>query len=47
MELDWSSIWCLPVSPEKCESSFFSMDPNQASQSRSLFLTHHSSSTLS
>ena len=26
----WSSLWRLPLNPKKCESSFFSTDPHQA-----------------
>ena len=27
----WSEHWCLPLNPSKCEASFFSVDPHQAS----------------
>ena len=27
----WSEYWCLPLNPSKCEASFFSVDPHQAS----------------
>ena len=26
----WSEYWCLPLSPSKCQASFFSVDPHQA-----------------
>ena len=26
----WSEYWCLPLNPNKCEASFFSVDPHQA-----------------
>ena len=26
----WSNLWRLPLNPKKCESSFFSIDPHQA-----------------
>ena len=26
----WSNLWRLPLNPKKCESSFFSTDPHQA-----------------
>ena len=29
----WSEYWCLPLNPSKCEASFFSVDPHQATSS--------------
>ena len=26
----WSEYWCLPLNPNKCEASFFSVDPHHA-----------------
>ena len=26
----WSEYWCLPISPSKCEASFFSVEPHKA-----------------
>ena len=34
----WSEYWCLPLSPRKCEASFFSVDPHQANLQPNLLL---------
>ena len=34
----WSEYWCLPLSPSKCEASFFSVDPHQANLQPNLLL---------
>ena len=34
----WSNLWRLPLNPKKCESSFFSTDPHQATFQRRLNL---------
>ena len=34
----WSEYWCLPLSPRKCEASFFSVDPHQACLQPNLLL---------
>ena len=34
----WSEYWCLPLNPSKCEASFFSVDPHQASLQPNLLL---------
>ena len=34
----WSEYWCLSLNPRKCEASFFSMDPHQASLQPNLLL---------
>ena len=34
----WSEHWCLPLNPSKCEVSFFSLDPHQASLQPNLLL---------
>ena len=34
----WSEYWCLPLSPCKCEASFFSADPQQANLQSNLLL---------
>ena len=34
----WSEYWCLPLNPRKCEASFFSVDPHQASLQPNLLL---------
>ena len=34
----WSECWCLPLNPNKCEASFFSVDPHQANLKPNLLL---------
>ena len=34
----WSEYWCLPLNPNKCEASFFSVDPHQANLQPNLLL---------
>ena len=34
----WSKYWCLPLNPNKCEASFFSVDPHQANLQPNLLL---------
>ena len=34
----WSEYWCLPLNPNECEASFFSVDPHQANIQPNLFL---------
>ena len=34
----WSEYWCLPLNPSKCEASFYSLDPHQASLQPNLLL---------
>ena len=34
----WSEYWCLSLNPRKCEASFFSVDPHQASLQPNLLL---------
>ena len=34
----WSGYGCLPLNPNKCEASSFSVDPHQANLQRNLFL---------
>ena len=33
----WSEYWCLPLNPNKCEASLFSVDPHQANLQSNLF----------
>ena len=34
----WSEYWCLSLNPNKCEASFFSVDPQQANLQSNLLL---------
>ena len=34
----WCEYWCLPLNPSKCEASFFSVDPHQATLQPNLLL---------
>ena len=34
----WSEYWCLPINLNKCEASFFSVDPHQANLQPNLLL---------
>ena len=34
----WSEYWCLPLNPNECEASFFSVDPHQANLQSNLLL---------
>ena len=34
----WTEYWCLPLNPNKCEASFFSVDPHQANLQPNLLL---------
>ena len=34
----WSEYWCLPLNPNKCEATFFSVDPHQANLQPNLLL---------
>ena len=34
----WSEYWCLSLNPNKCEASFFSVDPHQANLQPNLLL---------
>ena len=34
----WSEYWCLALNPNKCEASFFSVDPHQANLQPNLLL---------
>ena len=34
----WSEYWCLPLNPNRCEASFFSVDPHQVNLQPNLLL---------